>query len=311
MARKSQSSVDIASSLFDVPVRRHGNFDTEEARYVHLLRVAVNELQREFQKEGDIFYDKIKFKEKLAKSRMKVPMTYAYMTHIDQFESFWKGQKSIEEFVFKPNHLSQGKYVHVIHKENEQYVEIDGSIRSKKYFRQISEKILAEKHARKGIIMEEVIHSHPDLTKLQGNDGLVDMRLYFLYDVLLFGKLRFPCKLSNFYGNTGRHATAVFVGDDGIIKNTSLMDNTTTSHPDTNINMDGMKVPFWDEFHQTGLIVAKLFKIPFHSVDMTVDRDGNGVVCEAEKIPFLAHFTKRGCVELINIIQENSGIKVL
>lgn len=310
------SSVSLASQMFNIPVRKHGNFATAQAKFVHLLRLKVNELQRPYSDESDIFYDKMAFKENLVKSRLRTPGTYAFIREVKDFDSFWKRQldnEDIEEFVIKPNHLSQGRHVYVLKKNYDEYLdpkrpddgyiprytytEIDGTKRNKKYFREVAKSIL-HGHRIGGLMMEEVIHSHPDYTKWQGNPGIADLRAYVLYDSFLYGKLRLPTKKSSYYGNTGRNAFACFVNSDGVIDETDLMDNVGIVHPDTKINLKGEKLPFWDKMYSMIISVAKLFRIPFHSVDLTIEENGMACCIESERIPYLSHFTKRGALEL-------------
>jgi len=302
------STIETASTVFGIPVRRFGNFDTEQGKYVHILRMKINEIQRGFQKEGEMFYNKSAFKEFMIKNRIKSPQTYGYMTNMTQWDDFWSKQKDLKEFVFKPNHLSQGKFIHVMKRIDDKLVEHNGAVHDEPYFKSVAQTIMNGRHVYKGIMLEETVHSHPDLKKWYGvEEGIADMRLYALYDKILYGKLRLPAKRSGYYSNTGRDAPAFHINVDGIVDNSYMMDNTITIHPDTNKNFKGEKVPFWDKFYQTGLVVAKLFKIPFHSIDLTIDETGEATVIESEKIPFLGHYTVKGAVEMLNLIKKYGG----
>jgi hypothetical protein len=310
MGRSKTTSLNIASSMFKIPIRKYGNFATEQAMFVHKLRQKVNQIQYGFHEEGMIFYNKIKFKETMEKARIKIPKTYAYINDFSDFDSFWKAQKDLDEFVFKPNHLSQGKHIHVVHKEDGKYFDIDGKPRSTMYFRDLAEKILKGRHAHRGLIMEEVIHCHEKLVEWYDNKGIADFRIYCAYDTLMYGKLRLPTARSGFLGNTGKSAVAFFIDKDGVICESDLMSNIDTKHPDTQIKLIGQRIPYWDDIETIVLTVAKMFKIPFHSVDLTINDKGEVIVIEAEKIPLLRHFTKRGCIELMQYFDERRGRKL-
>ena len=291
-------AVQVASNLFGIPVNRFGNFDTEQAKYVHILRMKINELQQGF-RDGEVFYDKMGFKEIMLKARIHAPKTYSYIKNSNDFPHFWDSIKDVTEFVYKPNHLSQGRHIHVIKVINGEYIEMDGTIRTKEFFEKLSIEILSGHHIYKGLILEERIRSHPQLQEWYGNEGIADLRAYVLGDRYLFGKLRLPSKLSHGFANTARSATACYVDENGIIQDGSpFMDNVSAIHPDTKKNLTGIQIPHWNKFFGTIVQVSKLFKIPFHSVDLTVNQDGIPTVIESEKIPYLTHFTKRGAIEL-------------
>lgn len=273
-----------------------------------MLRERINHLQRGFYDEGKIFYSKIKFKETLIKHRLKVPETYSYIRSMNDWDSFWAAQEGLEEFVFKPNHLSQGRNIFVLKKDKEgNLVEPDGVIRTPDYLQKIAGRMLNGNHAMRGLLMEEVIHSHRSFVEFYENDGIADMRMYMLYDVPIFGKLRLPTKASNYYGNTGRNAAAYFVSSTGEIEETDLFNNCSKYHPDTKKMIVERECPYWKQMSDMGVAVAKIFNVPFHSVDMTVNQDGEVVVIEAEKIPLLSHFTKKGSLYVMDLIKEYSG----
>ena len=306
-----KSSIGMVEKIMNIKVRQFINFPDEQSKFVHQLRTKISEIQRPNQKEGEIFYDKIAFKREIDGLRLPVPKTYSSIQNLKDFQLLWDGQKDLTEFVFKPNHLSQGLHIHSVKKTGpDQYTELNGTTHDTKYFRLLTQKILERPHVHKAVLLEEMIHSHPDFKKWYVYDGIMDMRIYCLYDTILCGKMRLPTKSSQGYGNTGRNGCAVFINPStGIIEDPGWMDNIVTKHPDLGITLVGEKVPFWKEMCQTATVVAKHFKLPFHSVDMTVNENGVPIIIEGEKIPLLSHFTKKGSVEVMDLIKKYSGGK--
>lgn len=311
---RSASSVNMASKLFHLSIKGVDDL-SDHQKAVRKLRATINKIQGAYPKEGELFYDKIGFKTKLTKSKVRVPKTYSYMntynkdTFNEDFDKFWDVTNSLNEFIFKPNHLSQGRHVYSIHKINDKLYEPDDKEITKEQLKKVTAGILKGKHVYKGFMIEELINSHPSLKELHGQNGIADMRIYMLYDVPIFGKLRLPTKLSHGYGNTGRNAVAVYCNFSTMkFEESNTMNNIVRIHPDTGTNLIGKPIPFGTEMVNVATVVSKLFDIPFHSVDMTVNEKGEVIVIEGEKIPLLSHFTPAGVTKIMELINLYSGV---
>jgi hypothetical protein len=269
------------------------------------LRIIIKNLQHDFLSERYLFNDKMKFKE-LVSGIVKTPKTYAFITDLKDYDSFWQAQEGLSEFVFKPNHLSRGRFIYVLQKEHGRLVEHDGAAMRPMYFEDIAKQVLLcpAITSRHGVIMEEVIHSHPKIRELWGDDrGIGDMRLFMLYDKILFGKLRMPSKKSRYYANVSRGAPVVHVNNKGIIEYNNVSYNNLRAHPDIpDRSLVGLDLPFWNQFEEAGIAVAKMFKVPFHSVDLTVNESGTAIVLESEFLPDLSYITPQGARFIINQI---------
>jgi len=144
---------------------------------------------------------------------------------------------------------------------------------------------------RNCVIAEERIFIADQLKHLTVFDGIVDFRIYLLYNKdftkkeVIYAKMRCPVKESKGMGNTAKGAIALFVGEDGVVSTTKVFTNTTTKYNKTDYN--GVRVPFWDQIKEKAEEVGALFKSPFHSVDLTINNKGEVIVIEGEKIPLL------------------------
>jgi len=245
---------------------------------------------------------------KFISGTVKIPNTYSFLTDLKDYDTFWKAQEGLKEFVFKPNHLSCGKFIYVLQRDGKRLIEHDGTPIRDERFRNITTQVLLTPSIRRpAVMLEETIHSHPEIRKFWGTDqGIGDMRLFILYDEILYGKLRMPAKQSRYYANVTRNAPCIHVSNTGIIEDTYIMDNTLRAHPDVpDRNLIGLEMPFWKQFAEAGTTIAKLFKVPFHSVDLTVDEKGEAVVIESEFTPTLTHITPRGFAEIMKIVQDH------
>jgi len=312
MAKRWVSSVSKAANDMGIKVRGVSDL-SEQQKFVRILRSAVADLQRGHSKEGEVFYNKMRFKERLAKARIRIPETYGYLRRYkeEDYKTFWAGIEGKDSFVYKPNHLSQGRHIYSIQIVDGQMLEPDGAIRTADFFEKTTKKILNGRHVHRGVYMEERLYCHESLREWYDSDGIADLRVYMLCDVPLYGKLRLPTKKSHGYGNTGRNATAYYVDFETMeIGETRFMSNISRTHPDTGVNLIGESMPFCQEFINASVRVAKLFKLPFHSVDMTVNEKGEVVVIEGEKIPLLRHFTKSGVIDLLQKMEDYTGTRM-
>lgn len=270
---------------------------------VHQLRKKVHDVQKPYTKEGNIFYDKILFKNFISSKGVRTPKTYLHITN-DNIQDIEKIHQ-YDEFVLKPNRGACGIDIYTLTKLNpDLYQEISGRQHAWHFIDGKTRQINTIQFSG-GVIIEEAIHNPKVFDQfLNGIPGICDMRFYMLNDNILFGKLRVPTIASEGYANTGRKAMAFFVDTKGIITEQGIFNNTSVNHPDLNRSFEGTKVPYWDQFTSTAIQVAKLFKLAFHSVDLTIDVTGEGTVIESEKIPLLNHFTSHGCDVMIKHLDE-------
>lgn len=309
--QRNQNPIDMAKQNLGMIVEPENPHQTA----VHQLRQKVNEINNvspALMKEGALFYNKEQFKGVLRRHGIKTPETYMYIERPEDAPKIVNRIKELDlqEFVIKPNHLSQGRGITVFKKCGKKgYEEPDGTLW---YLTDIEDKVASlldtTPSVNKGLILEERIHTHPDLNKWNPYPGTIsDLRIYVVYHMLVFGKLRIPSKKSHGLANTGQGGIAVYFNDKGLMNDEPYMTNTVTSHPDTGVNIKGEQMPFWDKIELATVQVSKCFRLPFHSVDLTVDSNKEAVVIESEKIPFLSHFTQAACLHLMRLIKKYSG----
>ena len=288
--------------------------ENPHGKAVHQLRAKIGELNnnsKRLMEEGQLFYDKEGFKGILRRHRIKTPETYMYVSDPEDAHKAISRIKELKlsEFVIKPNNQSQGRNITVYSRKGNHFVTPSGDVW---YYEDIEYNI---KHIlnttpamNKGVILEERIHTHPDLNKWNPiKEGIVDMRLYVIYHMVDFAKMRVPSKGSKGLANTGQGAIAFHVSEDGMILNSNYMVNTVTKHPDTNQNLEGEAVPFWDKMTLMAVQISKLFHLKFHSVDLTVGLDGECICGESERIPWLGSLSTAGCNHIMTLFKKYSG----
>jgi len=275
-------------------------------KFFHLIR----KLDKHMGKERYVFYDKYAFKKLLEQNNIKVPKTYATLRKEKDWSDFWDKVSQYDTFVMKPNRLSEGRGIHVLTKGEENWLELNGEAVAiatlmKDAIGFLRRRTTAHRDGQRVkniVIAEERVFSHEDFNDYTVDGGIVDFRLYMLDDEVLYGKMRCPTSNSRGLGNTAKGAVALFVEGGVIGDGKEIFKNTTSRY--NGVDMSGKKVPFWKEIVECSKNVSKIFKSPFHSVDLTVDRDGEATVMECEKIPTLGHFKKPEADRLYAVLEE-------
>lgn len=277
--------------------KRDSQEKREKASITKLFHL-IRKLDKHMGDERHIFYDKYAFKKLLEKGGIKVPETYATLRKEGEWETFWNKCSEYDTFVLKPNRLSEGRGIHVLVKGEEYWQEINGDNVAVETLKKDSIGFLRRKTTAhrdgqrvKNIMMaEERVFSHEDFSPYTVFDGIVDFRMYLVDDKVLYGKMRCPTKKSKGLGNTSKSAIALFVRDGIIHDGREVFKNTSNKY--NGVDVTGQEVPHWDTVVKCCEDVAKLFDSPFHSVDLTVNKEGEPIVMECEKIPTLGHFKK-------------------
>jgi len=275
----------------------------------------IRRVDRCFEGESKIFYDKLGFKKMMNENNILTPKTYAIVDRKKRLEKFWDEVKELDTFVLKPDRMSEGRGIRVLEKTDnpEIWREMNGDNIS---VDTIHKEIIGHLNRmtnnrrvrgdRNKVFAEERIFVHKSLKDFSIYNGIVDFRVYVMIDQkfkkkeVLYAKMRCPNKESGGMGNTAKGATALFIDVDGVVKDSDIFNNVTTKYKKTNYS--GVKMPMWDKVKERAEEVGALFKSPFHSVDMTVNEDGEVVVIESEKIPLLRYFMDAEAERITNRI---------
>lgn len=268
---------------------------------IHELRLLVDEIQAPHRREANLFYNKYRFKQFLHEHGVRVPETYFYFTDP---EANLEPMRELESFVLKPNSASSGADVYCLTKiAPGQYREIDGRVHPWEFVQGKCRQIMSIKRSG-GVLIEEVIESSPEASNFvsKGITGLLDYRCFTLDNRILYSKLRLPRARSENYSNVHRGATPLFVSKDGYIVKDNVFRNTTTVYE--GIDLDGVRVPYWDKLRDEVVRIASIFKLPFHSIDICPIKSDEYVVIESEAIPYLGFLYEDSALDLASKIRE-------
>jgi alpha-L-glutamate ligase-like protein len=145
---------------------------------------------------------------------------------------------------------------------------------------------------------EERVLMHPDFKKFSYR-GIPDVRIIVYNKVPVMAMLRLPTKESD--GKANLHAGGIAVGIDiasGITTTAVHHDRLVDAHPDSGINLRGIKIPYWNKMLDIAVRSQVYTGLGYLGVDLVVDRVKGPMVLELNARPGLA-------IQIAN----NSGLK--
>lgn len=135
---------------------------------------------------------------------------------------------------------------------------------------------------------EERVLMYPDFKKFAFR-GIPDIRIIVFNKVPVMAMLRLPTKESD--GKANLHAGGVAVGIDiasGITTSAVHHDNPVERHPDSNLSLRGIKIPFWHKILEMAVATQVCTGLGFLGVDIVIDRVKGPMILELNARPGLA-----------------------
>lgn len=166
--------------------------------------------------------------------------------------------------------------------------------------------------------IEERVPKHPKF-KRYAYRGTPDIRILVFNQVPVMAMLRLPTQESK--GKANLHQGGLCVGIDlatGITTHGMIYDRPVKTVPDTNLKVNGLRIPFWDEMMKLALEVQEKVKLGYLAVDFVLHKDRGPMVLELTSSPGMgiqianrAGLRKRlERVEGLERVGEGRGIKI-
>ena len=230
---------------------------------------------RKFFKIAD---DKLASKELFRKAGVPVPETLLRIDHFSDTLELEEKLQGIKDFVIKPNQGKGGYGIMVLGKS------VDGGWESaggkfvpfrtiKKHIAEILMGVFSLGHYDCAFI-ERRLFPHRFFAQFY-DQGLGDIRLIYYKNRPVMGMVRLPTSLSN--GKANLHQGGIGVGLDLEKKETSTAiagGKPLEVHPDTKIQLGGVKVPHLDKMLQYAADISKHVPLQYIGFDFTLDKKG-------------------------------------
>jgi len=235
--------------------------------------------------------DKLKTKDLLYAHQLPSPELYFVIRH--NFEvKYLREIKFLKEFVIKPARGAEGRGILVIQgKTGDQWRKASGASLSMGDIEYHVSNILAGLYSLGGVtdiaFIEYCVRSHI-IFRPVAFQGVPDMRVILYRGIPMMSMLRLPTRESD--GKANLHQGAVGAGIDilsgvtlGGVHRNYLIDH----HPDTNVPVAGLRIPFWDEILETSAKVYEVFRLGYFGIDFVIDHLLGPLILELNARPGL------------------------
>jgi len=222
--------------------------------------------------------NKLNTKLYLAHTEISMPETYQVYNHFFQLRSLEKDLSNYQQFVIKPASGSGGGGIIVINSRVDNgFLSINGNFYSLMDIHKHIADILFGIYSfglHDQAMIEAKIQQHPDINILSPK-GLADVRIIVCQQQPIQAMIRLATKQSN--GTANLHQGAIGVGIDinsGVSINACFKNHFIRQHPDTNQNLIGFSIPYWNDVMNTAKRIAQNIPLNYIGADIAISDNG-------------------------------------
>jgi alpha-L-glutamate ligase-like protein len=237
--------------------------------------------------------DKLRMRDLCRRIGVPSPEIYAVVQFHAQLRRLPEILKDRSDFVIKPNRGSAGRGVLVLTSRDKcDFLRHNGERFGPELLRQHLSDILSGMYSLGGrpdeALLQYRVRLHPEFEPI-AYKGIPDVRVILYRCEPAMAMLRLPTKESN--GRANLHQGGIGAGidiDTGRTHHAVQHNRFVHNHPDTNVSVVGMAVPFWDEVLEMSRKVAGAVGLGYVGVDIVLDADHGPMLLEANARPGLA-----------------------
>ncbi|OGY86209.1 MAG: hypothetical protein A2233_01080 [Candidatus Kerfeldbacteria bacterium RIFOXYA2_FULL_38_24] len=144
--------------------------------------------------------------------------------------------------------------------------------------------------------------------------GIPDIRVIVYHNVPVMAMLRLGTEKSHGTANLAQGGLGVGIDlttglTTHVVVKSWLSEKEIERHPDTNAQLRGIKVPYWDEILKTAVLAAHIIGLQYAGVDISVDKKRGPVILELNARPGLG-IQVANMAPLRERLQRVRGLKV-
>ncbi|MDR4509176.1 MAG: alpha-L-glutamate ligase-like protein [Candidatus Brocadiaceae bacterium] len=236
--------------------------------------------------------DKLSTKMLAIQAGITVPELYAVVTITRQARDIHTLLKNHSSFVVKPAQGTGGNgVVIIIGRAKNGYRTLGGRIMSKEALENHIIEILSGIYSLGGhpdkALFEYTVQLDPFFRNIT-YQGMPDIRIIVFLGVPVMSMVRLPTHLSN--GKANLHQGAIGVGIDIATGTTTTgvwHNDSITEHPDTGVEIAGMKMPHWKNLLNLSARCYELTKLGYQGIDIVFDKEKGPMLLELNARPGL------------------------
>lgn len=196
-------------------------------------------------------------------------------------------------FVIKPSEGYGGDGILIIRRriDSERFLTVDGDEvlldDLKLHILDILEGNYSKYETPDTAFIEERVPRHPRFRRYAYH-GTPDIRIIVFNQVPIMAMLRLPTPIS--HGKANLHQGGLCVGVDlatGITTQGMIFDRPVNYVPETNVKVNGLRIPMWDEMLNLSLAVQQKVGLGYLAVDFVIDKDQGPQILELTARPGL------------------------
>ncbi len=238
--------------------------------------------------------DKLLTKELMQKAGVPVPMTYGTYSSFYELRGLEQELAGLHDFVIKPSKGSGGGgIVVIVGREDGVWVGPSGKHHTIANLRKHVSDIIFGVYSfdmTDRVIIEQRVVQDKEMSTLSPW-GLADVRVILFNNQPVLSMTRVPTRASE--GRANLHQGAVGIGIDletGKTMHAILHNEPVELHPDTQLPLIGLQIPYWDEVLRISRLAGEAVPLKYLGVD----------ICIAESGPVLLEINVRPGLQIQN-----------
>ncbi|MBN1331761.1 DUF1704 domain-containing protein [Candidatus Dojkabacteria bacterium] len=238
--------------------------------------------------------NKLLTKEILEKNGIPTPKLIGKVESIQDLKNFdWESLPN--SFVIKPVQGLEGAGIEIFYNRDKQgrWIMGDGRKVSVGDLKAMAIDIMDGKYSlhnqKDSVFFEERVKMHK-VFKYYAYKGAPDIRILVFNNIPIMSYLRLPTKESKGKGNLALGAVGAAIDLASGITTTAVLgkDTIVEKIPGTNLNVGGLKIPYWDEILKIAIKAHQVTGLGFAAIDFLIDRDLGPQIIELNARPGLS-----------------------
>jgi alpha-L-glutamate ligase-like protein len=237
--------------------------------------------------------DKLRMRDLCAQIGVPTPAIHAAVTTHSALRRLPQCLGGLDNFVIKPNRGSAGRGILVVvGRQGDDFLRHNGDRLRLDDIRQHVSDILSGMYSLGGrpdqVLVQYRVLLHPAFAAV-AYQGIPDIRVVLYRFRPAMAMLRLPTRASN--GRANLHQGGIGTGidlDTGLTHHAVQYNRFVERHPDTNLPVVGLQVPYWGEVLHMSQRVAEAVGLGYIGVDIVIDAVHGPMLLEANARPGLA-----------------------